>query len=164
MLATYGLLDSFSYGRGAQNVVPVATPAAGATQSVTVPGEYVYRVLAARVSLTTDANAANRLLTLDYVDPRGNTYVQNGAGLVVTANTSAQVFQWSRGRTVAEWAANTPVFCPLDSVFLAPGWVIRWNVANIQVGDTLTALRLLVEQYETGDRGYVLGVANDGRD
>lgn len=164
MLKTYGLLDAFTYGCGAQNALAVTSPAAGATQSVTVPGEYIYRVLAARLSITTDANAANRLVTLDYVDPRGVTYVQNGAGLVLTANTTAQVFQWSRGRTVAEWAANTPVFVPLENVFLAPGWVVKFNVANIQAGDQLSSIRLLVEQFETGDRGYVLGVAHDGLD
>jgi hypothetical protein len=158
---TLGLLLPFTYGKGNPEYVNVATPAAGATASYTVDGKFAVRVLAARLSITTDANAANRLVTLDYIDERNNTRLRNGAGLVVTANTSAQTFEFDAHRGVAEWAANTPVFSPLAPFFLYPGFSVKFNVTNIQVGDAISALSLWLEQFQTGPRGYVLGVAPD---
>jgi hypothetical protein len=154
---TLGLVSPFGYGKAYPDTIDVTTPAAGATASYTVPGDYYVRVVAARLSITTDANAANRLITLDYISGRGVTYMQNGAGLVVTASTTAQVFQWDAHRTVAEWAANTPVFAPLLSAFLPPSWVIKFNVANIQATDAISALRLWVENFPTGQKGYPVG-------
>jgi len=151
------LVQPFGYGIAFPDWLDVATPAAGATQTVTVPGEYYYRLVAARLLITTDANVANRLVTLDYLNARGTTYLQNGAGVVVTANTSAQVFQWDANRTSGEWAANTPIFAPLSSVFLPPAFVIKFNVLNIQAADAISGLRLWVEKFPTGGRGYPQG-------
>jgi hypothetical protein len=159
--ATYGLLLPYSYGKGNPEYVTVATPAAGATASYIVPGSFACRVIAARLSLTTDANAANRLVTVDYIDSRGVTRLRNGAGVVWTANTSAQTFEFDANRTIAEWAANTPVFAPIAPWFLYPGWSVKFNVTNIQATDAISGLSLWVEQFQTGPRGYVLGVASD---
>lgn len=161
MPETAGLVGQFGYGLAFPDWIDVPTPAAGATATYTVPGQYSQRIVAARLSLTTDANAANRLVTLDYVNARGITYVQNGAALVVTANTSAQVFEWHRNRTVSEWAANTLVWAPLLDVFLPPGFRVVFNVANIQVADAISGLRLWVEDFPTGLRGYPRGAVGD---
>jgi hypothetical protein len=154
---TLGLLRPFGYGRGFPDQISVATPAAGATASYTVPGDYWQRLVAARLLITTDANAANRLVTLDYISGRGVTFAQNGAALVVTASTTAQVFEWHVNRTVSEWAANTPVWAPLLDAVLPPSWVVKFNVASIQATDAISGLRLWVENFPTGARGYPLG-------
>jgi len=159
--ATYGLLLPFAYGKGNPNYVPVTTPAAGANASYTVTGGFAVRVLAARLSITTDANVANRLVTLDYLNGRGQVMLKNGAGVVLTANTSAQTFEFDAHRTVAEWAANTPVFAPLAPWFLYPGDVVRFTVGSIQATDAISGLSLWLEQFQTGPRGYVLGVGAD---
>jgi hypothetical protein len=156
------LLLPYSYGKGNPEYVTVATPAAATAASYTVPGSFACRVIGARLSITTDANAANRFVSLDYIDSRGVTRLQNGAGLVVTANTTAQVFNWDCNRTVAEWATNTPVFAPLAPLFLYPGWSVKFNYTNPQAADAISSLSLWVEQFQTGPRGYVLGVAPDG--
>lgn len=157
MQVAESLVQPFGYGIAFPDWLDVATPAAGVTATVTVPGEYYYRLVAARLSITTDANVANRFVSLDFVNARDITYLQNGAGLVVTASTTTQVFQWDSNRTVGEWAANTPVFAPLCPVFLPPAFKIRFNVASIQATDQISGLRLWVEKFPTGGRGYPAG-------
>lgn len=158
---TSGILAPFSVGRGFQDFVPVATPAAGSTASFTVPGEFSMRVLAAMATITTSAAAANRFVALDYLWGGTTTFARNGAGLVVTANTTNLQLSWSFERTQAEWAANTPVLAPCLAVDLPPGTVVRFSVDNIQAADQLSALSLLVEKFETGDRGYPRGITSD---
>lgn len=158
---TVGLLQPFGYGLGYQDWVAVTQPAAGQSQTVTVTGENYARVLAARASLTTDANAANRLLTLDFINARGTTFVQNGASVLVTANTSGQVFEWDFDRTVSEWNTGTPVWAPVVDVFLPPGFSIKFNLASAQVGDQLSSLVLWLERFPTGARGYPQGMVRN---
>lgn len=146
-----GLAGPFAYGPAYPQWLAVTTPAAGATASVTVDGKWVIRPVAARLSLTTDANAANRVVTVDYLDSKGNTWLRNGAGLVVTANTTAQTFEFNSARTVAEWAANAPVFAPLAPYFLPPGFQVKFNVSNIQATDAISGLTLWFETFQTDD-------------
>lgn len=155
-----GLVSPYSYGDAYLFWLNVPTPAAGAAATFNVPGEYAARVVAAHSVLTTDANAANRLHTIDYIDGKSDTYLRNGAGVVVTASTTAQAFEWSSSRGVAEWAANTPVFAPIQPTILYPGFQVKFQVSNIQVADQLSALRLLLECFPTGGAGFELGVVN----
>jgi hypothetical protein len=152
-----GLLQPFAYGRGIVQYLDVATPAAGATASVVVDGRWWLRVLAARLTITTDANVANRLVTLDYIDARGVTRLRNGAGLVVPASQTAQAFEWDANRTAAEWATNTPVYGPVAPWFLAPGWVVKFNVTSIQATDAISGLSLWVETFGTEPGAYPIG-------
>lgn len=156
--AIRGLASPFVYGGAYPNWFTVNDPAAGALATYVVPGEFAVRPVAAHSVLTTDANAANRVVTIDYLDAHGNVYLRNGAGLVVTASTTAQAFEWSTTRAVAEWATNTPVFAPLQPAILYPGFQIRFQVTNVQTGDQLSALRLIVECFPTSQDGFVLGV------
>lgn len=161
-VTTKGLVSPFGYGLAFPLWFALADPAAGALATYTVPGDYAVRLVAAHSELTTDANVANRVPTIDYLDAKGAVYLRNGAGLVVTASTTAQAFEWSSTRTVAEWAANTPVFAPIQPVILYPGWQIRFQVTNIQATDQLAAVRLMVECFPTGQEGYPVGaVASD---
>jgi hypothetical protein len=155
---TEGLVEPLGFGLAFPDWITVNAPSAGNTASVSVEGAWYVRVVAARCTFSSDGNAANRLVTLDYVNARGQTYVQNGASVVVTASTSGQVFEWDRNRTVAEWNTNTPVWAPLLDEFLPPGFSIKFNVSNIQAGDTLTGLTLWVEKFPTGARGYPQGM------
>lgn len=157
MSVTEGIVQPFGVGLAYADWLDVTTPAAGATASVTVGGENFVRVMAARLVITTDATVANRLVTLDYINARAVTYVQNGASVVVTASTTAQVFEWHRNRTVAEWNAGTPIWSPLLDELLPPGFVIKFNVASIQTTDQISGLRLWVERFPSGARGYPQG-------
>lgn len=156
---TEGLVESFGHGLAYPDWIDVATPAAGATASVVVDGKYSLRVLAATATITTDANVANRVVTLDYVNARGVTYMRNGASLLVTASTTAQAFYWSNKWSVSEWNTGTPVWVPLLDVIMPPGFTVKFNVDNIQATDAISALRLWVEKFPTGPRGYPSGAS-----
>jgi hypothetical protein len=135
--------------------VDLPAPAAGALSQTLVVRDRALRVLAATATVSTDANAANRLVSLDYLKQGGVTYVRNFASVVLTASTTAQTFVWNRAWTVSEWAANTPIIVPVLSMQLPPGIAIRFSIDNIQVGDTLTGLTLTVARLEAdpGARG-----------
>lgn len=152
-----GLLEAFSPGLGFQDFKQVASPAAGATATFTVESNNWVRILAATGSLSTDANAANRVFSIDFINARGNTYVRNFWPGVITANTATTAFHWTEQVTDSEWAANTPVKVPVSSIFLPPATSVKWQVDNIQVGDQLTALTLTLERFDTGLLGYGIG-------
>jgi hypothetical protein len=154
MSVTEGIVGPFSVGLAYQDWLDVATPAAGAQASFTVPGDYSMRVIAARAQITTDANAANRIVTLDFANARSSVYHSNGAGKLITANTTAQAIWWSRNRSVSETVAGAPIWCPLLDEIMPPGFTITWAVAAIQATDQLSQLRLWVEKFPTGSRGY----------
>lgn len=142
--------DLYRYDERFVDYIDVAQPAAGAAASVQVPGQYGMRVIAARATLSTDANAANRLLSLDYITPNSVTRVRNCASVVWTANTSSQAFVWNEAWSVSEWNTNTPVLMPVLALLLPPTWSIKFQLDNIQVGDQLSALSLIVEKVPTG--------------
>jgi hypothetical protein len=111
------------------------------------------QVLAARATLSTDANAANRLLSLDFVTPNSVTRVRNCAAVVWTANTTSQTFVWNAAWSVSEWASSTPVLIPVNPLLLPPTWLVQFTVDNVQVGDQLAALSLVVLKVPTGAGG-----------
>jgi hypothetical protein len=124
-------------------------PAAGANLTVQLDSRWINRILSARITLVTDSNAANRALTLDYLDAASNVYDSDGAGLVQTASTT-QVYQFQTERTSGEWASNTLVWLPINSKQLTVGTAVRFTVSNIQVADQLSAAVLLFERYDSG--------------
>jgi hypothetical protein len=133
--------------RGDQDFVIPVTPAAGANASFTSAGQDWLRLVSCIATLTTDANAADRFVSLDYIDGRGTKYLRNAAPVFITASTTGQVFQWDRHRTVSEWNTDTMVFAPLASLWLPPGWTIQVTVDSKQAGDQLSAIGFLVERF-----------------
>lgn len=156
-------LEPYGHGRGYVDHLLPAAPAAGSGATISLDPTFVWRPLSLRFSVSTDANAANRFPTVDYTDPEGNVWVRNAAGLVLTANTSQQVFDFNAQRTVAEWAANTDILAPLSDFFIPGGWQIRISLSSIQAGDTITAIRLYAEKWVTGAGTDLGGAALAGR-
>jgi hypothetical protein len=158
-LPSYGSpIEPFGQGRGFVDRDSPANPAAGAGLVYRLNSNWLFRPLSVRFAVTTDANVANRFVTLDYCDSEGNVYVRNAAGLVLTASTTAQVFDFNAQRTVAEWATNTDILAPLADMFLPGGWQIQVNLSNIQAGDQIASARLYFERWTTGG-GEDLGAA-----
>jgi hypothetical protein len=156
--ATFGIGEPFGHGLLYPDFIDGTSPAAGANYAYSVPGDYWMRVLGVLFTLVTDGNAANRAVTVDFINARGTTYMSNGFGAVITASTT-QVIQFQIGRTVAEWAANTTIFAPLTDLFLQSGSQVQITVGSKQATDQLSAIHLAVEKFETGPRGYPEGVA-----
>lgn len=140
----------YRYEEAWVDYVDVTQPASGAVASLSVPGEYGVRVLAAKATVSTDANAANRLVSLDFVTANNVTRVRNCPSVVWTANTSSQVFVWNQAWHLSEWNTNTPVLVPVLGILLPPTWLVRFQIDSIQVGDQLSSLSLVVEKVPTG--------------
>jgi hypothetical protein len=147
-VTTEELLLEQGHGVGDRfDILTPAAPAAGANYSFTVGSRNVaaLRVLSAIATLATDSTAANRLFALDYILGRGTTVIRHAPTLLVTASTSATVFQWDTAHSVSEWSSSTPVFVPLNAYWLTPGWTIQLTVDSKQAGDAITAISFYVE-------------------
>jgi hypothetical protein len=105
------------------------------------------RIVAVKATLATDANAADRLFSVDFRSPRAGTIIRNAATVLITANTSATVFQWDHAHSVSEWQTGTPVFAPLVDIVLTTGWTIQLTVDSIQAGDAITAIAVTLEKF-----------------
>lgn len=145
--------EDLGYARAYQEWFPGTQPAAGANYTLNIPGQFATRLLAVTFRLVCDANAANRVVTVDYLDGAGNTYCSSGAAAVITANQTQDYFGHVDHGT-AEWNTNTPVFFPLADVILTPGRQMQITVANKQAGDQLSRIFKVWERYPTGRRGY----------
>ena len=147
LLPDQGKRSEWDETTGYLDVVTPADPAAGANLTVTIPNQRWVVLRALHVTLATDANAANRVLAVDYLLGSRLTAVRNLATVAITANTSATVFHFDNQHTVSEWNTNTPVMVPLLPLPLPNGWTVQVTLDNKQVGDTLTSCVVVVDRY-----------------
>jgi hypothetical protein len=144
-----GFTAPFTREQGYTDFFTPASPAAGANYSFTVGSLSVdyARIVAVKATLATDANAADRLFSVDYRSGRAGTMIRNAATVLLTANTAATVFQWDHAHSVSEWQTGTPVFAPLVDIVLTPGWTVQLTVDSIQAGDAITAIAVTLEKF-----------------
>ena len=142
--------DQYRYDEAYVDFLDVASPAAGANATVLVPGQFGYRVLAALASLTTDANAANRLVSLDVINANSSTRLRNPAPASIPANTSGQKYVWNDAYATGASITNGPMVAPVNCLLVPPAWTIQITIDNKQAGDQLAALSLVVLKVPTG--------------
>lgn len=159
---TEGLLGPFAYGRGFLEVETPANPAAGANFSKTVDGRYVSRLVAVTFTLVTDANVANRVVSVDIQDGNGKLLNSRGPAVQILAGTTQQ-FSADVNRGGDDWISGGNVFFGLNSYYLEPGRLVAITVASKQVGDQLSAIVLSWERFPTGPRGYPEGAVGADR-
>lgn len=147
MTSTLGLGDSATADRGFTDFLDPVSPAAGANYSTTVGSGDWWRIVSCQATLTTDANVANRLFSLDLIRTGRAQVIRNAATVLVTASTTNQVFQWDHAHSVSEWNTGTPVFSPLVDLLIAPGMTIQLTVDNVQVGDQISAIHFVFEKF-----------------
>jgi hypothetical protein len=111
-------------------------PAAGADFSLTTPGRPGWLLVAVTFRLVTDANVANRSVTVDYDDGNGSLFGSNGMQPVIAANTT-QLLSFQANRGQSEWNSNSQSFHPLFPVEFQGGQKLQINVLSIQAGDQL---------------------------
>ncbi len=145
-MAVPALTLPYGTARGEQEPFAIANPGAAQAATFTVDGRGLRRLNTIVFTLTTDANVANRYVTVEYRGGDGLAYCVNAAAVVVLAG-STQRFAGSIGRGVSEWATGTDVLFPLDDVFLYASDVLRVGVSGVQAGDTLTAIRGVLERF-----------------
>lgn len=143
-------VEPFGLGRAFTDRLAPASPAAGAGLTQKLDPTYLWRPLSVRFSLSTDANVANRFVSVDYCDPEGNVYLRNAPGLVITASTTGQIFDFNYQRAVAEWASGTDIMSPLADLFLPAGWQIKLTIGSVQAGDQISSIFMLFQKWLTG--------------
>lgn len=142
--------DPYRYDEAYVDFLDVASPAAGANASLIVPGQFGYRVLAALASLTTDANAANRLVSLDVINANSSTRLRNPAPASIPANTTGQKYVWNDAYATGTSITNGPMVIPVNGLLVPASWSIQITIDNKQVGDQLSSVSLVVLKVPTG--------------
>ena len=155
-LVTEGLTGPWGLARGDSFLLRGTDPAAGASFSFPVPGEYIARPRACVFTLATDGNAGNRFVRVEYQDGAGVAYCVNGAGVVITASSTRR-FAGSSSRGAGEQATGTDVFFPLEPAYCFPGSELAIVVGTIKAGDQLSGIVFLIERFFTGPRGEPIG-------
>jgi hypothetical protein len=140
------LTDPPGYVQGWQEIVYGPDPAAGASYSHQVDGRWSERVILAEALFTASAAVANRdvLFTVANADglilSRGTAVRSAAAGNVV--GISGQQGMPYDISAVSGWAVG-----PLPRLLMPPGWFFRLDIINVQAGDTLTGVRLVVQRF-----------------
>ena len=127
------------------DILAVASPAAGANATIPLGEFELFAILGCRFNFTADANAANRVVCVDYI-AGGVTWMRNGAAQVYAANSNTNL-EGKADLTVSDFAANAPTYFPLYALPLPQGWSVQITVDNKQVGDALTAIRVVMARW-----------------
>lgn len=125
-------------------------PAANTDYAVTMEGRYVTLLESIFCRLTTDGNAANREVVLEYRDAETLRFALFGAGVVVTASSTYD-YSFVAGRQESAWPVDTSILVPTVTMPLLPGESFRLHLVNGQAGDTLTLIRYTWERFLTDE-------------
>lgn len=137
------------YGDAQPSVIAVPNPGTGNAPSFAVPGSEALVVVAVSFQLVTSAVVATRTPIVEVTDGAGVLIVGAVAGFGATASGT---FQYTFAHGLAEWDSVTPAagtqFAsgPGPLLPLGVGDTITVAVANLDAGDALTNLRLVVLQ------------------
>lgn len=127
-------------GDAVLDFLDIADPAAGANASIPLGGSVEVALLCVKAHFVADGNAANRLVSVDYIS-RSVTYVRNHAAQVYVASSDTQL-QWDTQHTVSDFAANSTTFIPLLPLWLPRGVAAQITVDSVQAGDQLSAIHV----------------------
>jgi len=133
---------------GLPQLVYAASPAVATDFTKQVPGGTFVRLVSVFCNLDTDSNAADREVTLEYRDAAGKVFCTAGAPVTVSAD-SANDYVFSSFQPEAVWPIDTRIVVPLSPILLIPSWTWALSIANVQVGDQLSAVRYVEELFYT---------------
>lgn len=131
-------------GPGHINARTITAPGASNQFTHTVPSGARERFLALRFILNTDANAANRLVAVNFTDGT-NTILQMASTNSVAANDSDN-FNFLPGYPVQETFTESMVPGVFRHIMLA-AWTMSSAIQNLQAGDTITTITLVTEDW-----------------
>lgn len=141
---------------GVQEVKKVASPAAGADWTYTVPGGYWQRLLGGSARLVTSAVVATRQAWIQYTDGTNVLTASSTTG-GMTAGATWKLF--ISGGPVAGNGVATANFelLALPGIWLQPGYTIGTVTNLIDVGDQWSSIVLWVESWDYGSYGQPVG-------
>lgn len=138
---------------GVRRTVAIPQPSAGSTFSVQVPGGEFWRILFLFFTFTTDANVANRQAGVNFTDADNLPFWQVRSPSTVAANlTGAFGASMAGGGVTPGTATRSTVELP--DVPLEPGTKIFGAMDSLQIGDQLSAPKLIVQAFDYGADGW----------
>lgn len=147
-MSGWSLAQPFGHGRTRQLTFKSGDTAfgfpattAGASYTATPVNFDFWRLIGCRFTATTDANVASRAYTIQYIGGDNIVRQEDGASVLVTANTTAQVFNGSLNRGTSEWNTGTAVWFPLSGLWWPVGFTLKLNVGSVQAADALGSVR-----------------------
>lgn len=149
----------YSHGRTQQSVVSpgitpgAAAPVAGTNYTLTLQRYDRWRLVYVTFTVTTDATAGNRYLTVEYPAGDGISQFADGAAVQVTPSSTAQRFVGSLHRGTSEWNAPSDVFFPLSGPWLEAGRSIVITSTNKGSADAFTNIRFTFDRTPVDDDG-----------
>lgn len=145
------LVDDFRRThRAIRERIKGVAPGAAADYAVTMEGRYLTRLEAVFCRLTTDGNAANREVVLEYRDGEALRFALFGAAVVVTASDTVD-YSFVAERTESAWPVDDSILVPIVPLPLLPTESFRLHIVNVQAGDTLTRIRYTWERFYTDE-------------
>jgi hypothetical protein len=142
------LIRSSLEGAGVLRSIVGTDPAANTEISETVPTGARWRLVGVRFALVTDANAANRNVSL-VIDDGANAVFEATALNVQAASLTINYAASAAGFATGSVSNRQSIGIPPDLV-LPAGYRIRTETGSMQVGDNYSAPQLLVEEWLEG--------------
>lgn len=130
-------------------LVTIPDPAAGVNFVITAPGQELWRVLSVAWVFNTSAAVANRHVGL-VADDQTDTWFTSRSSLDVPASSAVAYGAFPGAAPGGVITNMASIALPNDGLLLQPGHRLRSFTANIQGGDTFTAVRALVQCYPQG--------------
>jgi uncharacterized membrane protein YjjP (DUF1212 family) len=115
-----------------------------------VPSSTVQRIVSVSFVLVADANAANRIARVEYLNAAGDVFFAVAAPFTVTAAVTSRL---SFAIGMPQYGANAAaqIGGPLPDFLLIGGLALRVAVASIQAGDQISGASLFVDQLPIRD-------------
>ena len=135
-------------GPGTLRSITGTDPAANVSISETVPTGARWRVHALAVTLVTDANVANREVSITFDD--GTTVYAVAAAGANQAASLTRRYTAARGGVRGAAATAAEISIALPDLWLPAGHRIKTVTTNFQAGDNFGAPQLLVEEHLEG--------------
>lgn len=156
MQTTLGLAAPVFYGRVQPELSKIADPAVATGFDYTVGVNYYERPIAFAFVLTTDANAANRQVTVQLLTPALHVIAAipiasvQAASLVYTYTFMAQL-------SSATAVQALTVMSPLFNWIIPSSYIIRVGIGSAQVGDQITQAHIYRDRFSTDPKDYERG-------
>lgn len=123
-----------------------ASPAVGTDFTYTVPGDSRVEIVTVMCELTTDATVGNRGVSLRFRNWNARRFLVAGTAAVIAESTT-QAFCWQSAAGPGVWAVDDAALAGMPSVMLLPQCTATIHVTNMQAGDQVSEVALLLDVY-----------------
>lgn len=154
---TYGLTQLLGHGHAFTQNLAVPDPAVSTGFTYRNDGLYWELIDVLSFQITTDSNAANRVVTLTVADGSNIPLVEIVAPAALTASKTG-FYSYVANFSGNTGATDGPFLSFFPGLFLQPMFSVTAAIASKQAGDQLKNIRVNVERFVTGPEGYLLGV------